>query len=108
MIEPTNRLKAAYMRLVERLTPRCHDITRLLSEAQDRPLSLRVRLLIRWHYSVCVWCERYADHLALLRTLLRKFPEDGCRHAHVSLHADARRRLSARVEQALQLPEDRA
>jgi len=49
-------------------------MTRLISEAHERPHGLLLRLRMKLHYGICVWCLRYRDQLAMIRTLMRRFP----------------------------------
>jgi hypothetical protein len=59
-----------------RITPPCKDMTRLLSEAMDRPLPLGIRLKMRLHFLICKWCERYKNQLLFLRQALRRNPHE--------------------------------
>jgi len=93
MIEPTNRATKKFVEIVANVTPHCHDVTRLLSESMDRRLPLRTRLLIRLHFSICVWCKRYGRHLKLLRNCSSEFPEKGCEYGSATLSSSARERL---------------
>lgn len=84
MIEPVNWWKTRLVLFIAKHTPKCHDITRLISGAMDGPLSWRTRIAIRIHYVICVWCERYHNQLALQRRALRGLPlheEQGSRSA---------------------------
>jgi hypothetical protein len=94
MSEPANWVKTKFVQTVVKLTPHCHDITRLLSESMERPLPLRTRVLIRLHFSICVWCERYARHLKYLRKYSCEFSEKGCEHGEPTLTPGARERLN--------------
>jgi Putative zinc-finger len=60
---------------VARITPPCHDITRLLSQSMDRQLPVRTRLAIRLHFEICVWCKRYGQQLEVIRKAGRSVPE---------------------------------
>ena len=82
-----------------RVTPGCKQMTEWASQSMERPLSLRQRLLMRLHFLVCVWCERYVRQLRLIRVVLRKSarahpPE---RPSSRSLSPDARERLKETV-----------
>ena len=83
----------AYVLFVAGVTPRCRDITRLLSQELDHPLPWHRRLLIRLHLTVCVWCERYGEQLRSLRVFSRCFPERGCERGDTVLPPAARERL---------------
>lgn len=93
MIEPTNWWKTRLVMLIAKHTPKCHDITRLISESMDRPLPLRTRISMRIHYRICVWCERYRDQLGFLREALHSCPEQGVEKKCNGLPPDARSRL---------------
>ncbi len=84
MIEANNWFAKKLESALVALTPRCKDITRLLSAGQDRRLNLRERLQVRLHFLICVWCERYGRHLHFLRERLQEAPEHapemGCGH----------------------------
>jgi hypothetical protein len=58
-----------------RRTPTCKDMTRLLSDAMDRPLPLGTRVRMRLHFLICKWCERYKSQLVFLRQALRRHPD---------------------------------
>lgn len=49
----------------------CEEMSRLLSDAMDRPLPWHTRFRMRTHLLICVLCQRYKQHLALLRAVLR-------------------------------------
>ena len=79
-----------------RITPSCQDMTRLLSEAMDRPLPPGIRIRMRLHFLICKWCERYKNQLVFLRQALRRKPdemEDEATGPSTSLSAEAKDRL---------------
>ena len=93
MIEPTNWWKTKVVMFIAEHTPKCHDITRLISQSLDRPLPLRTRIAMRIHYLICVWCERYRDQLGFLRKAVKSCPEHGAERMRGNLSPDARTRL---------------
>ncbi|WP_175762363.1 zf-HC2 domain-containing protein [Burkholderia ambifaria] len=50
------------------LPGKCRDVTRLLSDALDRSLTLHERLQVRVHLPACSGCRAYRGQIALLRT----------------------------------------
>ena len=62
--------KSLYTKWVARLTPNCRTITRVASESLDRKLTLRERLFLKMHFSVCVWCERFQKQIKFLKRTL--------------------------------------
>lgn len=51
----------------------CHDATRLMSEAQDRPLSLMERMSLKFHLMMCSGCHNFKVHMGVLRTMTRGY-----------------------------------
>ena len=96
-----NWLKASYVRFVARVTPRCHDMTRLLSESMDHPLPWRTWVRMQLHFTVCVWCSRYARQLRQIRTFSRMFPEKAGDHGTETLPVGSRERLKEAVRKAV-------
>lgn len=59
--------------LLARITPPCTDVTRLASQAMDRPLPWSTSLNLRIHYWICEACARYRDQLRTVRQVLRHY-----------------------------------
>jgi len=53
----------------------CKDVTRLASQAMDRPLPWSTRFNLQLHYWICEACARYRDQLRTVRQALRRSPE---------------------------------
>lgn len=51
----------------------CKEATRLLSEAQDRPLSLREKLTLNMHTMMCSGCRNFGKQMDTLRVIAKKF-----------------------------------
>ena len=51
----------------------CKEASRLLSQAQDRPLALGERVKLRLHLVVCTACTRFGRQLAFMRTALSRY-----------------------------------
>lgn len=81
--------------LLRRL-PACKQMTVLMSESMERPLTLRERVVLRLHLWVCIWCVWYLEQLRLLRATLRERAERGeaeDRSADLHLTLEARERI---------------
>ena len=50
----------------------CKDVSRLVSQAQDRPLTGWQRWRIRTHLSVCDACTRFDAQMRFLRRAIRR------------------------------------
>ncbi|GBH23905.1 zf-HC2 domain-containing protein [Burkholderia vietnamiensis] len=53
------------------LPGKCKDVTRLLSDALDRPLTLHERMRVRMHLPGCSGCRAYRRQIAVLRVAAR-------------------------------------
>ena len=51
----------------------CKDVSRLLSQAEDRPMATWDRLRVRWHLAVCSMCRAFERQLALVREAMRRY-----------------------------------
>ena len=92
-IEPNHWLTAKIVGLLARITPRCHDMTRLISRSQDAGLPVGTRIRMRMHYWICAWCVRYHDQVGFVRTALRVCPEPPPSSHVGKLSADAKQPL---------------
>lgn len=52
----------------------CQQVTRLLSEAQDRKLRLREKLPLNLHLMMCSGCDNFRQQLDFLRQACRQYP----------------------------------
>jgi hypothetical protein len=80
------------------LTPNCADMSRLASQSLEKALPLALRLKMRLHFLVCVWCCRYRKQLKFLRQAAPDLEQ----HAGVlpgrGLSLEARRRIVQRLQ----------
>lgn len=53
----------------------CYQATRLLSEAQEHPLSLRERLSLKMHVMMCSGCRNFGEQMHVLRRITRAYAE---------------------------------
>lgn len=51
----------------------CRNATRLLSDAQDRKLSLQERTALRLHLMMCSACRNFGKQMESLRSLTRSY-----------------------------------
>jgi hypothetical protein len=51
----------------------CHEATRMLSEAQERPLQLSERAKLRMHLVVCRFCREFESQVNFLRSATRAY-----------------------------------
>jgi hypothetical protein len=98
VIEPTKWWKTKLVMFIAEHTPKCHDMTRLISESMDHPLPVRTRIAMRIHYFICVWCQRYQDQLGFLRGALHSLPTEEQSKPSGKLSPEARTRLKVTLQ----------
>ena len=76
----------------------CHDMTRLISQAQDGGLPWTARWRMKLHFFLCRWCRRYRRQLGLLRHALTRLPEIGPDTPEEMLPPEAKTRMKQRLQ----------
>lgn len=51
----------------------CKEATRLMSEAQDRPLGVGEKLQLEMHLAMCRGCRNFREQMDFLRLACRRF-----------------------------------
>lgn len=51
----------------------CRNATRLMSEAQERPLSIVERVSLKLHVIMCSGCQNFKDQMGTLRLITRAY-----------------------------------
>lgn len=51
----------------------CRESTRLLSEEQERELSRKEQIALRFHTLICSHCRRFGKHITIIRQAARRF-----------------------------------
>ncbi len=54
---------------------RCRDVTRLVSQLEDRPATRWEALRLRAHLAVCIYCSRFERQVRFLRVAMRRYRE---------------------------------
>lgn len=80
-------------------TPNCAEMSRLASQSFEQPPPLGLRLRMRLHYLICIWCERYAKHLKFLHHAAPRLEEHLDHHARSRLSDDAKRRIAEKLRE---------
>ena len=93
-----NRLKTRWIVWVWNHTPNCADMSRLASQALERPLPLGLRLKMRLHYLICVWCKRYFKQLKFLHEAAPRFGDHTGILPNRGLSNEARQRILQRLQ----------
>ena len=51
----------------------CKDVSRLLSQAEERPMTAWERMRVKWHVSVCRMCRAFERQLGFMREAMRRY-----------------------------------
>lgn len=78
-------------------TPNCVEMSRLASQSLDRPLGFKLRVRMRLHHLICVWCQRYQRQLEFIRQAAARSQHEAGTPSGRSLSPEARRRIVERL-----------
>ena len=92
-------LKTRWVVWVWQHTPTCAEMSRLASQSLDQPLPVGLRLRMRLHYLICVWCWRYLKHLRFLHRAAPRLAEQEHGHGRGHLSAEAKQRMVRRLRE---------
>ena len=53
----------------------CKEVTRLVSQRQDRTLALGERVALRLHFAICAGCRNVNQQIDFLRRAVRRLAE---------------------------------
>jgi hypothetical protein len=99
LLKRRNWPETQLVKFIGRHTPKCRQVVRILSQGMDKKLSLKTRLLLKVHYLICRWCQRYFEHLRYLRKFSRQFPEEISNFNGFVMPPDVKDRLKRRFEE---------
>lgn len=53
----------------------CHEATRLMSEAQERPLPLPEKVSLKLHTMMCSGCRNFGEQMGAIRQIAHAYAE---------------------------------
>jgi hypothetical protein len=93
-----NRIRASLDEWNAQAMFRCHDMTRLISQAQDRDLPWTVQWRMKLHFLLCKCCRRYRRQLGLLRRAYLRLPVSGPDISGEKLSSEAKAGLKRKLQ----------
>ena len=93
-----NRIRASLDEWNAQAMFRCHDMTRLISQAQDRDLPWAVQWRMKLHFLLCKCCRRYRRQLDLLRRAFLRLPESGTAIPEEKLSSEAKAEMKRKLQ----------
>ena len=70
-----NWIERRLVSYIDNHTPKCREVVRLLSRSMEVKLPIATRIKLRFHFLICVWCQRYERQLWALRKIASSVPE---------------------------------
>ena len=92
-------LKSRWILWVWNHTPNCAEMSRLASVSLDQPVSVKVRVKMRLHYLICVWCKRYSKHLKFLHRAAPQLPDQLDSVTGRNLSDEAKQRMKKKLNE---------
>jgi hypothetical protein len=59
------------------MIPTCKEVSELLSQGQDRPLSPVEKIRLQLHLLLCRGCRSFSRQLGFLRAAVRRYRDEG-------------------------------
>lgn len=94
-----NSIKMRWVVWVWNHTPNCAEMSRLASLSFEQPPSLMLRVKMRLHHVICVWCQRYQKQLQLLHRAAPKMQEEIEAASNRKLSEESKHRMVARLRE---------
>lgn len=63
------------VRKIMSFIPSCREVSELLSQAQERPLTLKEKFGLHVHLPICKGCRNFREQLDFIRTAMRRYLE---------------------------------
>ncbi len=76
----------------------CKDVTRKISQAQDRKLTLREWIAVKLHLLICYACRRFVRQLAIVTAVSRRVLSEENPPDDAALTEKARQRIRERLQ----------
>jgi hypothetical protein len=74
-------------------TPKCNEMTHLISKEMDDPLPWPTSFKMQVHYLICCYCKRYKGNLYYVRYILQRFQDRLGELSTVTLPLDTKQRI---------------
>jgi hypothetical protein len=93
LFQGKNWLSYKIMLAIAHWTPRCNEMTHLISHEMDHSLPWPIRFKMQVHYLVCCYCKRYKNNLYYIRSLVKRLHEHMDNISALTLPPDEKDRL---------------
>jgi hypothetical protein len=93
VIQGKNWFTKKITNVIFKLTPKCTEMTRLISHEIDAPLPFVTRFKMSIHNLACCYCERYKKNLHFISSILRLSRGQPEKFTSEELSPDAKERI---------------
>ena len=76
----------------------CKGASQLISQSNDRRLTRRERLALRFHLLICVVCKRFSRQLDMISSAVKRMRNKAEANTEVQLPPEARQRIADAIE----------
>jgi hypothetical protein len=76
-------------------------MTRLISQSMDCRLPFSTWARMKLHCIICVWCERYAEQITLVKDAVRNFAANSANSGAETISPGRKKRLRADIASRL-------
>jgi hypothetical protein len=76
-------------------------MTRLISQSMDCRLPFSTWARMKLHYIICVWCERYAEQIAFVKSAAHGFAKNATNSGAETISPERKKRLQADIASRL-------
>lgn len=59
----------------------CKEVTHLLSQSQDRKLTVPERIQLEMHLAICIGCKNFKSQMSFLREACQRYGKGSGQHA---------------------------
>jgi hypothetical protein len=101
LIQGKNWFTKKITKFIFRVTPKCTEMTRLISHEIDAPLPFVTRFKMGIHNLACCYCERYQKNLKFISSVLSLSREHPEKFTSAELSPEAKERIKQSLRDQL-------
>lgn len=80
----------------------CKQVSQIISQSLDRPLTIRERFALKLHLFICKYCKRFSQHLQTLRVSMNTMVSSVEGNSSIEMPSAAKKRIALSIESKLE------
>lgn len=76
----------------------CKDVSQIISQSLDRPLTMRERFALKLHLLICKYCKRFSQQLQTIRVALKLTTSAIDNDDTIKMPSETKKRLMQTIE----------